>query len=208
MNACLWHFSASVSTQFSRVQKSPSFPVLPSSGVITQNHLQNFWPLWLSHQTYLYCCCLRWMSYNTMDAEDALTLAMWKAYGKFPQYAAQIRQVRSWLTKLCYRTCLDLQRSVRPSMNLEELETEPGTPDYLSPYQCAIALETQDIIHQAIQQLPLPLRQAFTLRCVEELSYLEISQRLEITEANARKRVEQAKFKLRKLLKSELREVI
>jgi RNA polymerase sigma factor (sigma-70 family) len=202
------HFSASIFTLSSRIQKSRSFPDFSPSGTILQISLNNFWPLWLSHQAYLYRCCLRWMGYNSMNAEDALNLAMWKAYRKFTQYANQIRQWKSWLTKLCYRTCLDLQRSVCPSTNLEELETELGTPDYLSPYQYAIALETQEIIHQAIQKLSLPLRQAFTLRCIEEVSYPEIAQRLEITEANARKRVEQAKFKLRKSLKSEFREVM
>lgn len=208
MNACLWHFSASVSTQSSRIQKARSFLEFSSSEAIMQFHLDNFWPLWLSHQAYLYRCCLRWMDYNLMDAEDALNVAMWKAYRKFTQYANQIRQWRSWLTKLCHRTCLDLQRSVRPSLNLEELETEPETPDYLSPYQYAIALETQETIDQAIQKLPPLLSQAFTLRCIEELSYPEIAQRLDITEANARKRVEQARAKLKKSLKPQFHEVM
>ncbi|MFM7438653.1 MAG: RNA polymerase sigma factor [Snowella sp.] len=56
--------------------------------------------------------------------------------------------------------------------------------------------------------MPKSLRQAFTLRCVEELSYPEIAQHLEITEANARKRVEQARAKLRKSLKSQFHEVM
>jgi len=206
MNVCLGHFSASISTQSSRFQKSRSCQALSSPGAITQGHLQSFWPLWLSHQAYLYRCCLRWMGYNPMDAEDALNLAMWKAYRKFTQYANQIRQWRSWLTKLCHRTCLDFQRSVRPSLNLEELDNELGTPDCLSPYQYAIALETEETVNQAMQKLPFLLRQAFILRCIEELSYSEIAQRLEITEANARKRVEQARAKLRKSLKPQLHE--
>jgi RNA polymerase sigma factor (sigma-70 family) len=180
MNVCLGHFSASISTQSSRFQKSRSCQALSSPGAITQGHLQSFWPLWLSHQAYL--------------------------YRKFTQYANQIRQWRSWLTKLCHRTCLDFQRSVCPSLNLEELDNELGTPDCLSPYQYAIALETEETIDQAMQKLPFLLRQAFILRCIEELSYSEIAQRLEITEANARKRVEQARAKLRKSLKSEFDE--
>ena len=81
-------------------------------------------------------------------------------------------------------------------------------PDRSSPYQYAIALETEETVEQAIQKLPFLLRQAFILRCIEELSYPEIAQRLEITEANARKRVEQARAKLRKSLKSEFDEVM
>ena len=180
----------------------------PSSSLITQNNGSDFWQLWLSHQSYLYRCCLRWMNYNTTDAEEALTLAMWKAYGKLPQYADQIRQVRSWLTKLCYRVCLDLRRSIRPNLNLEDLENEIPMPDRSSPYQYAIALETEETVNQAIQKLPFLLRQAFILRCIEELSYSEIAQRLEITEATARKRVEQARAKLRKSLKSQIDEVM
>ena len=180
----------------------------PSSSLINQNNCSDFWQLWLSHQSYLYRCCLRWMNYNTTDAEEALTLAMWKAYGKLPQYADQIRQVRSWLTKLCYRVCLDLRRSIRPNLNLEDLENEIPMPDRSSPYQYAIALETEETVEQAMQKLPFLLRQAFILRCIEELSYSEIAQRLEITEATARKRVEQARAKLRKSLKSQIDEVM
>ena len=180
----------------------------PSSSLITPNNCSDFWQLWLSHQSYLYRCCLRWMGYNATDAEEALTLAMWKAYGKLPQYADQIRQVRSWLTKLCYRVCLDLRRSIRPNLNLEDLENEIPMPDRSSPYQYAIALETEETVNQAIQKLPFLLRQAFILRCIEELSYSEIAQRLEITEATARKRVEQARAKLRKSLKSQIDEVM
>jgi RNA polymerase sigma-70 factor (ECF subfamily) len=206
MEICSGYFRASISAQSSRVQKSRSFPDIPPPGAITQSHLQNFWPLWRSHQIYLHRCCLRWMNYNSMDAEDALHSTMWKAYEKLPQYADQIRQVRSWLTKLCYHVCLDLRRSVRPSLNLEDLENEIPMPDRSSPYQYAIALETEETVHQAIQALPFLLRQAFILRCIEELSYPEIAQRLEITEVNARKRVEQARAKLKKLLKSQLNE--
>ena len=194
-----YHFSAT--TRLSRYSSEHS-----SSALIIQNNCLDFWQLWRSHQNYLYRCCLRWMNYNSMDAEDALHLTMWKAYKKLPQYADQIRQERSWLTKLCYRVCLDLRRSVRPSLNLEDLENEIPISDRSSPYQYAIASETEEIVNQAIQKLPLLLRQAFILRCIEELSYSEIAQQLEITEANARKRVEQARAKLRKSLKPQLDE--
>jgi RNA polymerase sigma-70 factor (ECF subfamily) len=79
-------------------------------------------------------------------------------------------------------------------------------PDHSSSYQYAIALETEEIVNQAIQNLPPLLRQAFTLRCIEEFSYSEIAQRLEITKGNARKRVEQARTKLRNSLKSDFDE--
>ena len=206
MEICSGYFRTSISAQSSRVKKSRSFPDIPPPGAVTDSYLQNFWPLWRSHQIYLYRCCLRWMNYNSMDAEDALHSAMWKAYEKLPQYADQIRQVRSWLTKLCYRVCLDLRRSIRPNLNLEDLENEIPMPDRSSPYQYAIALETEETVEQAMQKLPFLLRQAFILRCIEELSYSEIAQRLEITEATARKRVEQARAKLRKSLKSEFDE--
>ncbi|MFM7572492.1 MAG: RNA polymerase sigma factor [Snowella sp.] len=208
MKTCLRHFSSSISVQSSGIQNSRFFLDSSPPGAIRPHQLDNFWQLWLSHRDYLYRCCLRWMGYKPMEAEDALSLAMWKAYRKFTQYANQIRQWKSWLTKLCYRVCLDLRRSIRSPLNLEELETEPPTPDYLSPYRYAIAQETQETINQAIQKLPKSLRQAFTLRCVEELSYPEIAQHLEITEANARKRVEQARAKLRKSLKSQFHEVM
>lgn len=208
MEICPKHLKSLISAQSSGVQTSYSSFDLPAPRAINEGHSDNFWPLWLSHQPYLYRCCLRWMGHNSMDAEDALNLAMWKAYRQFTRYANQIRRFNSWSTKICYRVCLDLRRSSRSLLNLEELKTEPLAPDYLSPYQSAIARETREIIDQAIQKLPKPLKQAFTLRCIEELSYPEIAQQLEITEANARKRVEQARAKLRKFLESPFHEVM
>lgn len=191
--------SVPVATQFPSMQNFQILFPLPflSPEMMSQSYQNDFWHLWLSHQAYLYRCCLRWMGYNSMDAEDALSLAMGKAYRKFPLYAAQIRRSRSWLTKLCYRTCLDLHRSTRPSISWDEVNVEMTTPDHLAPFEQAIAIEIEEVLSQSLQQLPPLLRQAFILHCLQNLPYNEVAQRLKITPANARKRVEQARVKLK-----------
>lgn len=56
------------------------------------------------------------------------------------------------------------------------------------------ALET---LHRQLPALPQFFREPLLLRTVEYLSYAEIAQRLGLTEANARKRVQQARDQLR-----------
>ncbi|MGB3205057.1 MAG: hypothetical protein WBB28_08720 [Crinalium sp.] len=40
----------------------------------------NFWQQWQQYQDYLYRCCIKWMGGNPIDAEDALSRAMLKAW--------------------------------------------------------------------------------------------------------------------------------
>lgn len=45
-----------------------------------------FWQFWQQYQDDLYRCCLKWMSGNPTDAEDALSRAMLKAWEKVQKY--------------------------------------------------------------------------------------------------------------------------
>jgi RNA polymerase sigma-70 factor (ECF subfamily) len=53
---------------------------------------QTFWQLWQQNQTYLYRCCLKWMNGNRIDAEEALSQAMFKAWEKLPDHAEKRKE--------------------------------------------------------------------------------------------------------------------
>ncbi|NES00222.1 MAG: sigma-70 family RNA polymerase sigma factor, partial [Symploca sp. SIO1B1] len=48
---------------------------------------QEFWQQWEQYRDYLYRCCIKWMGGNPIDAEDALSRAMLKAWEKVQKFA-------------------------------------------------------------------------------------------------------------------------
>lgn len=83
------------------------------SPVDHQNINSDFWQLWQEYQDYLHRCCVKWMG-NTIDAEDVLSQAMLKAWDKLRNSTVEIKNFKSWVTKLTYNICVDIHRERRP----------------------------------------------------------------------------------------------
>jgi len=82
-----------------------------------------FWPLWQQQQDYLYHCCVKWTG-NVADAEDALSRAMLKAWDKISNSPVEIKNLKAWLSKLTYNTCVDIHREHhRHGRQVENLDT-------------------------------------------------------------------------------------
>lgn len=83
---------------------------------------KEFWLQWQQYRDTLYHCCLKWMG-NPMDAEDALSRAMLKAWDKVQQYAGEITNFKAWLTSLTHNLCIDIHREHSRSANrVEDIE--------------------------------------------------------------------------------------
>jgi len=165
-----------------------------------------FWQHWQQNQDHLYRNCIKWMGGNPIDAEDALSRAMLKAWEKVQQYRGKIANFKAWVTRLTHNLCVDIHRERSRGANLvediegygEELGWVQGeeTPE--------IVMETgekREVIRRGIDNLPPRLRETFILYFYQELSYSEIAQRQEISYQNVCKRISQA----RAILRQELR---
>ncbi|MBD2579321.1 RNA polymerase sigma factor [Oscillatoria sp. FACHB-1406] len=167
-----------------------------------------FWQQWQQYRDYLYRCCVKWMDGNPIDAEDALSRAMLKAWEKTQKFAGKIANFKAWLTTLVRNLCVDIHRErSRRANRVEDIEVyifaeEQGrvsvenTPDIKLDNS-----ERQMIIRRAIDNLPTRMRETFILHFYQDLTYLEIAQRQNITYQNVCKRISQA----RKILQQELR---
>ncbi|MEM7065219.1 MAG: sigma-70 family RNA polymerase sigma factor [Cyanobacteria bacterium P01_B01_bin.77] len=180
-------------------------PVQPSHS----NLQPDFWSTWLQHQSYLSHRCLQWMGGNQANAEEALSNAMLKAQTKWPQYADTINNPKAWLTRLTHNLCVDLHRTQRREPisvdNFEDVVTDTiAWTDVSSPKTTLLRQELITYLQQIIAELPPRLNQAFVLKILQGKSYKDISQQLSISEANARKRIQQARTILRKQLKQYL----
>lgn len=175
----------------------------------TSSPQPDFWPIWLQHQSYLSHRCLQWMGGNRANAEEALSNAMLKAQAKWPRYADTITNPKAWLTRLTHNLCVDLHRthSRQPvgMDNFEEMVTDAISPtDASSPKETLLKQELNTYLHHIIAELPPRLRQPFTLKFLQDISYKDIAQQLLISEDNVYKRIQQARAILRKQIQGYL----
>lgn len=163
-----------------------------------------FWSLWMLHRPHLHAVCYRQMQWVVADADDAVSRSMLLAHAKLPEYATEIVDVEAWLTRLTCNVCLDIKkergRGVRKAESLDEqslTRREATLPEPLSPEDACVSTQMRESIAGAIARLPEPLRVVALMRFVQEASYTAIAEKLGISEANARKRVQQARTMLR-----------
>lgn len=166
-----------------------------------------FWLLWNQHQAYLYRRCLGWTGGNRTYAEEVLSQASLKAWAKLPESAAKIVNPKAWFIRLTYHLCIDLQRQRNRSAfgveNIEELTasaTAATLSNFESPESSLLRQEMGEQIRHAIEQLPPNLRAPFVMRFCREMSYADIAQHLNVSNSNARKRIQQARSRLQKQL--------
>jgi RNA polymerase sigma factor (sigma-70 family) len=171
---------------------------------VSQGDGDAFWRLWMMHRPHLMAVCHRQMRHMRADADDAVSRSMLLAQAKLPAYAAEIINVEAWLTRLTCNVCLDIKKErCRGSRKTESLDErvlarrEATLPEPLSPEDLVLLAQIGDGIRSAIKALPVPLCVVADLRFLQELGYSVIAEYLSITEANARKRVQQARELLR-----------
>jgi len=158
----------------------------------------------MRHRPHLHAVCFRQMQRVRADADDAVSRSMLLAHAKLPEYAQEIVDLEAWLTRLTCNVCLDIKkergRGARKAASLDEralMRREATLPEPPSPEDTCLLTQVRDKIRIAIEQLPPAIRIVAQLRFVDEASYSHISEHLQITEANARKRVQQARALLR-----------
>jgi RNA polymerase sigma-70 factor (ECF subfamily) len=162
--------------------------------------LPDFWSLWIKHQDYLYSACLKWMS-NIPDAEDIMSQAMLKAEEKMRIYA--VNNFRNWVTKLTYNLCLDFQRKRYQTIQYGDIQNvTSNSGNSVDKHEETLFLDLQqqeleEVFSVWIDELRPILRDTFILHFKEQLSYIEIAQKLNISCCNVRRRIYQARQILR-----------
>jgi RNA polymerase sigma-70 factor (ECF subfamily) len=100
---------------------------------------------------------------------------------------------QTWLISVSRNLCIDHYRSVRKER--QTIDRDVPAED-LSPVSATASplatLENRDLaalLRQALQTLPKSLRLAVLLRDIQELSYLEIAERLRLPEGTVKSRI-------------------
>jgi RNA polymerase sigma-70 factor (ECF subfamily) len=131
---------------------------------------------------------------NLQDAEDATQDAFVYAFRNLARYDQERASFATWLKVIVTSRCRDRQRRQRFHwLSLQRL-TESGIEpeDETDDHQPDTAFELvgmQQMIWDALNQVPRKSRQALILRFFGQLSYREIAQALDCTISTAKSRV-------------------
>ena len=163
-----------------------------------------FWELWALHRKHLHSVCVRAMGGNHVEAEDALSQAMAKAWHEMTVRAEKIDTPRAWLTRLTRNLCIDIRRDLgRRAKAAEQLEGWTETGGWPAPAggdssdRALVAEESGAEIRCQVNRLPPELREPFALKYFREQSCEEIATELRLSPSSVRKRLQLARESLR-----------
>jgi RNA polymerase sigma-70 factor, ECF subfamily len=133
------------------------------------------------------------------EAEDLtqdIFLKIFKSLNTFDRRA----NFQTWLISVSRNLCIDHYRSVRKERETIDRDVDPGdltpTSHEISPYA---ALEQRDrvvLLREALTTLPETLRTAVVLRDIQELSYQEIADQLQLPEGTVKSRINRGRTEL------------
>jgi RNA polymerase sigma-70 factor (ECF subfamily) len=141
---------------------------------------------------------------SSEDAQDAVQETFLRACRSLPTFAGDYR-LAAWLNRILSNVIADAKR--RHGMELRLHARLSGIRDVAPLPEEVLAIgpddsEVRGTVERAIASLSAGHRQAFMLREVQDQSYAEIAEILDITEVNARARVHRARTNLQRTLRT------
>jgi RNA polymerase sigma-70 factor, ECF subfamily len=133
---------------------------------------------------------------NHHDAEDASQETFLRVL-RYQRKLAGIREPRTWLARIAWRTAVERRRKVSDVMLDESADVASGA---ISAEQVLLESETSALLESLIAALPAKLRDPLILSTIEEMSPADVAAVLDIGEAAVRSRI----FRARQALKQKL----
>src|SRR5687767_10876265 len=138
------------------------------------------------------------------EAEDLtqdIFLKIFKALKTFDRRA----NFQTWIVSISRNLCIDHYRSVRKerqtiAREVDANDLQPASTDR-GPYAAAEHQDLRAMLRQALHGLPLTLRTAVVLRDLQEFSYQEIADRLNLPEGTVKSRINRGRLELARQLR-------
>ena len=138
------------------------------------------------------------------DLTQEIFLKIFKALGTFDQRA----NFQTWLISVSRNLCIDHYRSVRKEREVVDRSVDAAAVSPVSTEPDAlVTLERSDrraMLHRALARLPDTLRAAVLLRDIQELSYLEIADRLALPEGTVKSRINRGRRELARQIRRQM----
>ena len=159
----------------------------------------------LNYQDKIYNLC-RHMLGNAADAEDAAQDVFLKAYQALPKFQPDA-SLYTWLYRIATNTCIDRKRkpvfeSLFGNAGEGEQLVHDRASDAPSPEKLYQSKQIDQALQRCLGKLSLKLRAIIVLKEVEELSYEEMAEALDISLGTVKSRIARAREELQKCMKN------
>lgn len=158
----------------------------------------------LKYQDRIYNLC-RHMLGNAHDAEDAAQDAFLKAYQALPRFQPDA-SLYTWLYRIATNTCIDYKRKpvfeslFGTSENGEEFVHDRAS-DEPSPERLYQSRQMDQALRESLGKLSAKLRAIIILKEIEDMSYEEIAETLDISLGTVKSRIYRAREELQESMK-------
>lgn len=151
------------------------------------------------------------MTGNRQEAEDVVQEAFLRVYKNLDRYDEK-QKFSTWIYRIATNLCIDRLRKRRKVYSLDADSSEHEGLDGYSmqpsdnrtPESEYLLSETQRIIHEAIETLPVKYKSMMILRYLQELSLQEIAEVMDVPVTTVKTRVHRGREFLRKKLEHKL----
>jgi RNA polymerase sigma-70 factor (ECF subfamily) len=157
----------------------------------------------LRHQDKIYNLC-RHMLGSASDAEDAAQDVFLKAYQALRKFQPEA-SLYTWLYRIATNTCIDYKKkpifeSLFGDSGEGERLVHDRASDAPSPEKLYQSKQIDKALQESLGKLSPKLRAIIILKEIDELSYEEISEALEISMGTVKSRIARAREELQKLM--------
>jgi RNA polymerase sigma-70 factor (ECF subfamily) len=148
----------------------------------------------------------RWLTRNEHDAQDMVQEAYLRAFKFFDGFHGV--DARAWLLTIVRNTCytwLDQNRTRDVTTPFDE-EIHTTEVDVLDPSALVLKSGDMEMLKESLEQLPAEFREVVVLRDLEELSYKQIADVINVPLGTVMSRLARARERLKKILCQRLKE--
>ena len=147
-----------------------------------------------------------WLTRNREEAEDLVQETYAKALKGFSSFRLGTN-FRAWMYRILRNTFLTSRTGLKATMTVP-LDSEGDEPEIVlereTPETILIERSNSQLVHSAIDELPVHFREILLLCEVEEMSYQEIAETLSIPMGTVMSRLSRARKMLGRCLQQEL----
>lgn len=162
----------------------------------------------LFDQLYNHAC---WLTGDRSDAEDLVQETYAKALKGFRSFA-EGTNLRAWMFRILRNAFLNSRAGLAAKrtgyLEDEEIRPEDSIQDEVTPEMILLRSESQDVVYTALESLPVGHREIILLCDVDEMSYREIAQVLDVPVGTVMSRLSRARAGLRHALGAKQKEEV
>ena len=167
-------------------------------GMVVEGDSVAFDTLFTRHRDMIYAMLLKYAG-NCDDVDDLMQEAFMKAYLKIGLYDPKY-DFGAWIYTIARNTFVDFERTRKSvALNPENIPLENSTAQQTSaptPEEYIINAQQRAQIERYIAMLPEDYRQLFELRFIDEYSYEEIAEKLDMKLGTVKTRI----FRVRNMM--------